>query len=111
MKLTHCRALVLTCIALAFPSLHAVAAESGAYGSPLTFMPYDQEVRLRADTKSVTVRRLDVVRFVTADGRDFYWRFDTERPDVFPLARIAPAGIAVPANTTVYVLPEIPIAP
>jgi hypothetical protein len=111
MKLTRSRALVFTCIALAFPSLQVFAAESGRYGSPLTFMPYDQEVRLQSDTKSVTVRRLDVVRFVTADGRDFYWRFDTERPDVFPLAGIAPSGIAVPANATVYVLPEIPIAP
>ena len=111
MKLTRSRALVFTCIAQASASLKAAAAEGGAYGSPLTFMPYDQEVRLRADTKSVTVRRLDVVRFVTADGQEFYWRFDTERPDVFPLARIAPAGIAVPANTAVYVLPEIPIAP
>ena len=59
----------------------------------------------------MTVRRLDIIKFVTADGRDFYWRFDTERPGVFPLARIAPAGAAVASNATVYVLPEIPIAP
>ena len=111
MRQIHGRAVAFTGIVLACASLQVFAAESGRYGSPLTFMPYDQEVRLQTDTKSVTVRRLDVVRFVTADGRDFYWRFDTERPDVFPLAGIAPSGIAVPSNATVYVLPEIPIAP
>ena len=89
----------------------AVTAESGRYGSPATHMPFDQEIRLGADTRSVTVRRLDTVKFVTGDGRDFTWRFDTERPDTFPLTRIAPPGASVPSSATVYVLTEIPIAP
>ena len=112
MKQIHNRALALAGIALAFTSLQASAADGGPYyGSPATFGPHDQEVCVGADTKSVTVRRLDIVRFVTTDGRDFYWRFDTERPDVFPLARIAPSGVAVPSSTTVYILPEFAISP
>ena len=100
--------------AAAFASSQVTAAEladSGRYGSPANHMPFDQEIRLSPDTKSVTVRRLDTVRFVTGDGRDFTWRFDTERPDMFPLASIAPPGAAVPSGANVYVLPEIPIAP
>ena len=101
-------ALALT---LALASLHADAAEDGRYGTPVGPTMYQQEVRLRADTRSVTVRRPDVVRFLTAEGHEFFWRFDTERPEVFPLARIAPQGVSVPPNATVYVLPEVPIAP
>ena len=112
MKQIHSRILGLTGIVLACAAVHVSAADNGRYyGAPMSAVPYDQEVRLGSDTKSVTVRRLDIVRFMTADGRDFYWRFDTERPDVFPLTNIAPSDIAVPSSTTVYVLPEIPIAP
>ena len=108
------RILAVIATAAAFASSQATAAdvaESGRYGSLANHMPFDQEIRLSMDTKSVTVRRLDIVKFVTGDGRDFTWRFDTERPDTFPLARIAPAGTAVPSSANVYVLPEIPIAP
>ena len=100
----------------AFGVLQAAAAgldgdDRGRYGSPVADMPYDREIRVGTDTKSVTVWRLEIVKFVTADGRAFQWRFDDTRPDVFPLARIAPAGVSVPANTTVYVRQKIPIAP
>lgn len=87
-------------------------ADSDRFGSPAGGMPYDVAIRLCADTKSVSVRRLDTVQFVTPEGREFRWRFDTTNwVDVFPLARIAPTGVSVPANTTVYVNPEIPISP
>ena len=100
-------AIVLACV-----SLKVSAADGGAYhGSPTTALPHEQEVCVGANTKSVTVRRLDIVRFVAPDGKDFYWRFDTERPDAFPLASIAPSGFAVPSGATVYVLPEIAISP
>jgi hypothetical protein len=85
--------------------------DRGRYGSPVGDVPFDREIKVDADTRTVTVWRLEIVRFVTADGRTFLWRFDDTRPDVFPLARIAPAGVSVPAGTTVYVRQEIPIAP
>jgi hypothetical protein len=85
--------------------------DSGRYGSPMGYTPYDYAIRLCADTKSVNVRRLDIVRFVTVDGREFFWRFDSMRPEVFALARIAPAGVTVPSGTMVYLREEIPVAP
>jgi hypothetical protein len=104
--------------AAAFGSVEAVgagaavgAAADASYGSPADHMPIDQALRVGPDTRSVTVHRLETVRFSTGDGRQFTWRFDTERPGVFPLARIAPAGVAVPSNAMVYVMPEIPISP
>ena len=100
----------------AFGNLQAAAAGldtdgGGRYGSPVGDVPFDREIRVDADTQSVTVWRLEIVRFVTADGRTFQYRFDDIRPDVYPLARIAPAGISVPAGTTVYVRQKIPSAP
>jgi hypothetical protein len=111
MNATITRSQLATALALLLASLAADAAEDGRYGTPVGPTVYHQEVRLRADTRSVTVRRPDVVRFLTADGREFFWRFDTERPEVFPLSRIAPAGVSVPPNAMVYVVPEVPIAP
>ena len=111
------RRLAVIGIAAALASSQSGAAaatdspDSGRYGSPANDMPFDHEIRLSTDTRSVTVRRLDTVRFRGTDGREFTWRFDTPRPDTFPLARIAPPGAAVPANASVYVLPPIPIAP
>jgi len=91
----------------------ASAAEGGdRYGSPAGNMPYDQEIRLGPDTRGVSVKRNETVRFVTAEGREFRWRFDTLRSfEVFPLSHIAPADVAVAAGANVYVNGEIPIAP
>jgi len=87
------------------------AADMGRYGSPAHDLFYDREIRLRPDTRSVGVWRLETIRFVTAEGREFRWRFDSIREmDVFPLNRIAPGDVQVPA-ATVYVNGEIPIAP
>ena len=115
------RAFAMAMTALAFASWPAAAAErtqtaaeEGRYGSlvPPGHLYYEREIRIGPDTKTVTVRRLDIVKFVNADGREFVWRFDTiPAADVFPLERIAPAGITVPASVTVYVNPEIPVAP
>ena len=66
------------------------------YGSPVGDVPVDREIRVDADTKTVTVWRLEIIRFVTPDGRTFQYRFDDTRPNVFALARIAPPGISVP---------------
>lgn len=97
----------------AFPTAGVASRDGGSadYGSPVGHVHYDHEICLKADTTSVSVRRHDIVRFVTRDGREFSWRFDTDRPGVFPLARIAPAGVSVPSGAIVYVNPEIPIAP
>lgn len=133
MQRNFTRAFAMTVAALAFGSATAAAAElgvrdrertvtgpnqaaadQGRYGSLVApgYLYYGDEIRLRPDTKTVTVRRLDIVKFVTAEGREFVWRFDTIRAaDVFPLDRIAPAGVAVPPGVTVWVNPEIPVAP
>ena len=90
----------------------SLAQDSGRYGSRADGMFYDREIRVRPNTKSVGVWHLETIRFVTAEGREFRWRFDAIRMiDAFPLGRIAPSELALPADATVYVIGEIPIAP
>jgi hypothetical protein len=49
------------------------------------------------------------VKFITPEGREFRWRFDTLRSlDVFPLTRIAPAGIPLASQVAVYVTGDPP---
>jgi hypothetical protein len=80
-------------------------------GSLATGMPYDREVRVSSDAQRIGVWRLETIRFVLADGREFRWRFDSMRSlDNFPLASIAPAGLTVPSGTRVYVNGEIPVS-
>ena len=88
------------------------AAPSDRFGTAASGMPFDREVCLGANTKSVGVWRFETINFISAEGRQFRWRFDTAREfDRFALARIAPSDLGVPAGTTVYVNGEIPIAP
>ncbi len=90
----------------------APAAGSDRYGSPAGDMPYDLEIRLGPGTRAVSVARNETIKFVTAEGREFRWRFDTLAPfEVFPLAHIAPANFAVPSGVNVHVTGDIPIAP
>jgi hypothetical protein len=103
---------ILAAVALLIFSQPAAADTGDAYGSAANGMPYDRTIRLGANTKSVGVWRFETINFQTADGREFRWRFDTARElDVFPLSRIAPADLGIPAAATVYVNGEIPIAP
>jgi hypothetical protein len=88
----------------------AAAADTDQHGSLATGMPYDREIRVGPNTKRVGVWRLETIRFLTADGREFRWRFDGRHLDVFPLARIAPAEVGVSGNTTVYVNGELPVS-
>ena len=90
----------------------APAAGSDRYGSPAGDMPYDLEIRLGPGTRAVSVARNETIKFVTADGREFRWRFDTLAPfEVFPLAHIAPANVTIPSGVNVHVTGDIPIAP
>ena len=116
MKTTIVSVLAVIGAVSAFGNLQAADAgldadDRARYGSPVGDVPVDREIRVDADTKTVTVWRLEIIRFVTPDGRTFQYRFDDTRPNVFALARIAPLGISVPAGTTVYVRQKIPIAP
>jgi hypothetical protein len=89
----------------------AADAEADRYGSLATGMPYDREIRLGSRTQRIGAWRLETIRFVTADGRAFTWRCDGLRAlDKFPLARIAPADIALPPAAVVYVNGEIPVS-
>ena len=91
-------------------ALPAAAADTDQYGSLATGMPYDREIRVGPNTKRVGVWRLETIRFLTAEGREFRWRFDAKHLDAFPLARIAPAEVGVSGNTTVYVNGELPVS-
>ena len=82
------------------------------YGSPAGDMPYDREIRLGVATRGINVARYETIKFVTLEGREFRWRFDTfAQFERFPLSDIAPAGIAIPNGASVYVNGDIPIAP
>lgn len=88
----------------------APAEGSDKYGTPAGNMPYDTDIRLTANTRGVSVWRRETVRFVTAEGREFRWRFDTfSQFEVFPLADIAPEGVAVPAGAMVHVIGDMPV--
>ncbi len=51
----------------------------------------------------------ETVKFVTPSGREFRWRFDTQRSvDVFPLVRITPADIPLASHVAVYVTGDPP---
>jgi hypothetical protein len=112
-------AVVTMALSLAGTNSVAVAAEARApaegsdrYGSPAGDMPYDREVRLGSGGRGVNVARYETIKFVTSDGKEFRWRFDTfGQFEIFPLAHIAPAGVSVPASVNVHVTGDIPIAP
>jgi hypothetical protein len=112
MKTRFDSTLLAAAVALIAFSQPGAADTSDPYGSAATGMPYDRAIRLGPNTKSVGVWRFETISFTTAEGREFRWRFDTVRElDVFPLARIAPTDVAIPAGANVYVNGEIPIAP
>jgi hypothetical protein len=80
-----------------------LVADAGArYGRPAAGMPYDHEISLQPDTRSVTVAHNETVKFITPGGEQFQWKFDTPRT-VVPLARIAPPDIPVASNVAVFV--------
>jgi len=82
------------------------------HGTPADGMPYDREIRIAANTGGLNIARLETIRFVSADGREFRWTFDVfRRFEVFPLADIAPENFPVPATARVYVNGDIPVAP
>ena len=71
-----------------------------------TVVTYDREIILGPNTRSVTVRRDEVVRFVVADtSRSFVWRFNTPQENIsFPLATIAPSHIPTSPAVMVHVV-------
>ena len=77
-------------------------ALAARYGSPADGMPYDHEISLQPDIRAVTVVHNETVRFVTPEGREFRWKFDTPRT-VVSLSRIAPPAVALNANVAVFV--------
>ncbi|HZM45991.1 MAG TPA: CzcE family metal-binding protein [Burkholderiales bacterium] len=79
-----------------------MAGASGSYGRPAGGMPYDHEISIQPDTRSVTVAHNETVKFVTPGGREFQWKFDTPRT-VVPLARIAPPDVSLASNVAVFV--------
>jgi len=78
------------------------SGETARYGSPADGLPYDHEVSLQPDTRSVTVAHNETVRFVTPHGEEFRWKFDTPRT-VVSLARIAPPEVSLASNVAVFV--------
>jgi hypothetical protein len=85
-----------------------VPAETGpgrAVATDGTVISYDREIVVGPNTRSVTVGRDEVVRFVAADtGRSFIWRFNTTQETSFPLATIAPASTPMTPGVMVNVV-------
>jgi hypothetical protein len=107
----HTVAAVLIVGASQAGATESTASATDRYGMAADHMPFDREIRIGPDTKSIGVWRRETIRFRTADGGEFTWTFDTLRPlDVFALERIAPAHARVSSGTTVYVKGELPIS-
>jgi hypothetical protein len=107
--------LVAIATALACEAAPLLASDTAAskerYGTPADHMPFDREIRIGADNRSVGVWRLETIHFRTPDGGEFTWTFDTLRPlDVFALERIAPAAARVSPATTIYVNRQLPVS-
>ena len=69
----------------------SLAASTNEFGSPAGDMATDREIRLGSNPGNIAVNRGETVKFLTSDGREFRWRFDTlKRITSFPLASIAP---------------------
>lgn len=70
----------------------SMAGSSNELGSPAGDLFYDREVRLGSNS-NVGVSHGETVKFITPDGKEFRWRFDTlARITTVPLASIAPGG-------------------
>jgi hypothetical protein len=107
--------LVAIATALACEAAPLLASDTAAskerYGTPADHKPFDREIRIGADNRSVGVWRLETIHFRTQDGGEFTWTFDTLRPlDVFALERIAPAAARVSPATTIYVNRQLPVS-
>jgi hypothetical protein len=103
-KLGFAIAAMTVALAATAADVRAPREGSDEYGSPADSMPYEKDVRLSSNQRGVGVWRRETVRFVTPEGREFRWRFDTlAQITVFPLSAIAPEGVSVPAGTMVYV--------
>ena len=64
----------------------SMAGSSNELGSPAGDMATDREIRL-GKGGNVGVFHGETVKFITAGGREFRWRFDTLKPTTsFPLA-------------------------
>jgi hypothetical protein len=68
----------------------SLAPSTNQLGSPAGDMASDREIRL-GKTSNVGVSHGETVKFLTPDGREFRWRFDTlQRITQIPLASISP---------------------
>lgn len=68
----------------------SMAESTNQFGSPAGDMATDKEIRLGKNT-NVSVGHGETVKFITPNGREFRWRFDTlSRVTQVPLARISP---------------------
>jgi hypothetical protein len=68
----------------------SMAESTNEFGSPAGDMATDREIRLGKNS-NVGVAHGETVKFITPDGREFRWRFDTlKRITSFPLASISP---------------------
>ena len=75
---------------------------AGRFGTPADGMPYEHEISLQPDIRTVTVTHNETVKFVTPDGQEFRWKFDTPRT-VVSLSRIAPLEMPLSSNVAVFV--------
>ena len=75
---------------------------AGRLGTPADGMPYDHEISLQPDIRAISVTHNETVRFVTPNGQEFRWRFDTPRT-VVSLSSIAPIDVPLASNVAVFV--------
>ncbi len=80
------------------PSIHN-------FGQAAVDGSFERVIRITHDTASVTVYRMETVKFVDEQsGNSFVWRFSTPpHTEDFPLGQIAPAGFLGRHAVTTYV--------
>ena len=85
------------------PITAAKVSETDMLGSPARPSAAQRTIAIDASTRSITVERDEVVRFVS-NGQEFAWVFKGASPS-FSLNKVAPAG-ALDRDLVVYVWPN-----
>jgi hypothetical protein len=86
-----------------FPA-HTLEVSLHEFGQRADNDTFQRVIRITPDTASVSVYRMETVKFVNAQtGKTFVWRFNTPHGENFALGQIAPPEFLDGQAVTAYV--------